>query len=73
MRWSRRGSLILEEIILIAVSIAVLIALLSIISGVIKGLSLSMGNIKVNISSSVHTFVNKIWKVVSGALNLKMK
>ena len=70
MKWSRRGSLILEEIILIAVSIAVLIALLSIVSSVLKGLSLSIGNMKVNISESVHSFVNRIWKVIAGALNI---
>ncbi len=71
MRWSKRGSLILEEIILIAVSIAVLIALLSIVSGVIKGLSTSIGNININMTKSINTFVNKIWKVVSSALRIR--
>ncbi len=70
-RWSRRGSLILEEILLIAVSIAVLVALISIIGGLIGGLSKGITSLRIDIGSALSNFTSHIWKVISTALHLK--
>ncbi|NPA69770.1 MAG: hypothetical protein GXO26_03105 [Crenarchaeota archaeon] len=66
----RRGSLILEEILLIAVSIAVLIALISIVSGILGHMTKGIEMLNIDIGKTFQDFTSKLWHVITSAFKI---
>ena len=70
IRREERGSLILEEILLIAVSIAVLIALISIVGGILSHMTKGIEMLNVDIGKAFQNFTSKIWHVITRAFRI---
>lgn len=70
MRRRSRGSLFIEEILLIAVSIAVLIALVTLVSGLVGNVTNSVLGMQESVSGAINSFIRDINQVVSNAFNI---
>ena len=64
-----RGSVLIEEVLLIGLSIAVLVAVATLVSGILGSAVSGISNLQEAVNNAISGFLNDVRSVISGAFN----